>query len=36
MFRFVLVIVSLVVQMVEGVGHAAVVRGGGLGLETRI
>ena len=31
MFRLVLVMVSLVVQMVGGVGDAAVVRGGGGG-----
>ena len=36
MFRLVLVMVSLVVQMVGGVGDAAVVRWGGLGWETRI
>ena len=36
MFRLVLVMVSLVVQMVGGVGNAAVVRGRGVGWETRI
>ena len=32
MFRLVLVMMSLVVQMVGGVGDAAVVRGGGVGM----
>ena len=36
MFRLVLVIVSLVVQMVGGVGAAVVVPGGGLGRGTCI
>ena len=36
MFRLVLVMVSLVVQMLGGVGDAVVVRGGGVGRGTRI
>ena len=35
MFRLVLVMVSLVVQMVGGVGAAVVVRGGGAGKGDR-
>ena len=36
MFRLVVVMMSLVVQMVGGVGDAAVVCGGAVGRETRI